>query len=88
MNRRDLLDRAQPQDVDKAPDLAAQEQAGFRPRAQRGREARHPEASASADASEPSSHAERRRLNPKRERATFRPRDEGGATPSPRTKSG
>lgn len=89
MKRRDLLDRAQPQDVDKSPDLAAQEQVGFRPRTeQQARGARAHVTSASTGIGDKASDAERRRLNPERERAGFRPRDEGGATPAPRPKSG
>jgi hypothetical protein len=95
MSRRDLLDRAQPQDIEKSPDLARQEQAGFRPEAAQetheadkgSKTAAPPSPGGDASKASKTSDAERQRLNPKRERAAFRPRDEGGSTPSPSGKS-
>lgn len=84
MSRRDLLDRAQPQDAEKSPDLAEQEHAGFRPETPPGTSAseRPHDANAAKTTGETATDEQRRRLNPKRDPARFRPRDEGGATPS------
>jgi len=82
--RRDLLDRAQPQDREKSPDLEHQQQAGVRPRTPESAARAQVDASGTeaGSATERISDVRRQGLNPERDRTPFRPRDEGGPAPT------